>query len=117
VIDNSTAPLRTARQVFEEVEEIAFSLKRTRRVTVHSETSDEQPPDPSRQDAGQEAYEYPAQQVSSHDERSSLRHSVADVEGLSLSAADRDRTRALTQREGPAELRSPEHPRQLPPGK
>jgi hypothetical protein len=117
VIDNSTAPLRTARQVFEEVEEIAFSLKRTRRVTVHSETSDEQPPDRSRQDAGQQTYEYPAQQVSSHHERSSLRHSVADVEGLSLSSGDRDRARALTQHEGPAELRSPDHPRQLPPGK
>lgn len=40
VIDNTTQPLRTARQVFEEVEEIAFSLKRTRKVTVNSESSD-----------------------------------------------------------------------------
>lgn len=40
VIDNTTQPLRTARQVFEEVEEIAFSLKRTRKVTVDSESSD-----------------------------------------------------------------------------
>ena len=40
VIDNTTQPLRTARQVFEEVEEITFSLKRTRKVTVDSESSD-----------------------------------------------------------------------------
>ncbi|OOK73832.1 integral membrane domain protein [Mycobacterium kansasii] len=40
VIDNTTQPLRTARQVFEEVEEIAFSFKRTRKVTVNSESSD-----------------------------------------------------------------------------
>lgn len=34
-IDTTTQPLRTARQVFEEFEEITFSLKRTRRVIVH----------------------------------------------------------------------------------
>src|ERR1700734_817964 len=37
VIDNTTQPLRTVRQVFEEVEEIAFSLKRTRKGTFDSE--------------------------------------------------------------------------------
>ena len=36
-IDTSTHPLRTARQVIEEVEEITFSLKRTHKLTVHSE--------------------------------------------------------------------------------
>ena len=46
VIDNTTAPLHTARQVFEDVEEIAFSFKRTRKITVDTERSDitEQPP-------------------------------------------------------------------------
>ena len=46
VIDNTTQPLRTARQVFEEVEEITFALKRTRKITVDTESSDvgEQPP-------------------------------------------------------------------------
>lgn len=49
VIDNTTQPLtkplRTARQVFEDVEEIAFSFKRTRKITVNTESSDvgEQP--------------------------------------------------------------------------
>ncbi|HVQ48656.1 MAG TPA: DUF4407 domain-containing protein [Mycobacterium sp.] len=36
-IDTTTKPLRGARQVFEETEEIHFSLKRTHRVSVHSE--------------------------------------------------------------------------------
>ena len=36
-IDATTKPLRTARQVFEETEEIHFSLRRTHKVTVESE--------------------------------------------------------------------------------
>jgi Domain of unknown function (DUF4407) len=36
-IDTTTTPLRSARQVFEETEEIHFSLKRTHKVSVHSE--------------------------------------------------------------------------------
>ena len=35
-IDTTTHPVRTARQVFEEVEEIHFSLRRTHSVSVHS---------------------------------------------------------------------------------
>ncbi|WP_237755068.1 DUF4407 domain-containing protein [Nocardia nova] len=38
-IDTATSPLRTVRQVFEEAEEITFTLKRTRKVTVNSEDS------------------------------------------------------------------------------
>ncbi len=38
-IDTTTQPLRTARQVFEEVEEIAFAFKRTHRVTVDSQAT------------------------------------------------------------------------------
>ncbi|BDT84280.1 DUF4407 domain-containing protein [Nocardia cyriacigeorgica] len=38
-IDTATHPLRTARQAFEEVEEITFTLRRTRKVTVDSEDS------------------------------------------------------------------------------
>jgi hypothetical protein len=130
MIDNTTAPLRTARQVFEEVEEITFSLKRTRKVTVHSESSDpgERPPHPSttgeqapsraeRIPASSEHHGNQSQQVDSHHERSSLRLSVTDVENLSLGSAESDRTRELNRREGPRELRSPEGPRQLPPGK
>ncbi len=39
VIDTATQPLRTARQAFEEVEEITFTLRRTRKVTVDSQVS------------------------------------------------------------------------------
>jgi Domain of unknown function (DUF4407) len=38
-IDTTTKPLRAARQVFEETEEIHFTLKRTHKVSVHSEDS------------------------------------------------------------------------------
>ena len=38
-IETTTKPLRGARQVFEETEEIHFSLRRTHKVTVHSEES------------------------------------------------------------------------------
>ncbi|WP_159840877.1 DUF4407 domain-containing protein [Nocardia sp. CY41] len=38
-IDTATHPLRTARQAFEEVEEITFTLRRTRKVTVDGQTS------------------------------------------------------------------------------
>jgi hypothetical protein len=42
-LDNTTQPLRTARQVFEEVEEITFALRRIRRVTVGSEQGHDEP--------------------------------------------------------------------------
>src|SRR5262249_31495752 len=38
-IDTTTQPLRTARQIFEEVEEITFAFKRTHKVTVDAEES------------------------------------------------------------------------------
>ncbi|WP_330233816.1 DUF4407 domain-containing protein [Nocardia sp. NBC_00508] len=38
-IDTATHPLRTARQAFEEVEEITFTLRRTRKVTIDGQTS------------------------------------------------------------------------------
>jgi branched-subunit amino acid ABC-type transport system permease component len=42
-VDTTTQPLRAARQVFEEVEEITFLFKRTHKVTVNSEETAEQP--------------------------------------------------------------------------
>jgi hypothetical protein len=139
VIDNTTQPLRTARQVFEEVEEITFSLKRTRKVTLNSESSDtgDQPPrqsatadapsptgriQSSREDRRHGTYDPPAQrpynQIGGHDQYSALRRVAAkDVEGLSLGSADRDNTPELMERDGPRELGAPEGPRQLPPPK
>jgi len=139
-IDNTTQPLRTARQVFEEVEEIAFSLKRTRKVTVDSESSDSG----SAQAAAQPqqtpaAADDPVQSRRIHSSRdradswdaddfgnygrlptddgytSLSRASAEDRPGPSLASAERDRRRELIEREGPPQLRSPEGPRQLPP--
>jgi Domain of unknown function (DUF4407) len=137
VIDNSTAPLRSARQVFEEVEEIAFTLKRTRKVTVNTESSDtsDQPPLDSataenpaetariasaRGDRGAGAHRKPAEQrydqLGANEQYTSLEGlSPKDMEGLSLGSTQRGSQRELIQRDGPRELRSPDGPRQLPP--
>ncbi|OBI83503.1 DUF4407 domain-containing protein [Mycobacterium sp. 1245805.9] len=128
VIDNTTQPLRTARHVFEEVEEITFALRRTRKVTLDSESTDagEQAP---RRSTADEAPAATARIPSSRGDRGrGTRHGVGahprrpgrpiaakDVEGRTL--AGREREAELTQREGPGELRAPEGPRQLPPGK
>jgi len=135
VIDTTTQPLRTARQVFEEVfeevEEITFSLKRTHRVTVNSESTDTSGQAP-RQSAGGETPSATHRIPSARDERghgthhrvgsrehySSLQGVAAkDIGGLTLGSADPDDKPELTQRDGPRELGAPEDPRQLPPGK
>jgi hypothetical protein len=133
VIDSTTLPLRTARQVFEEVEEITFSLKRHRKVTVDSESTDtgEQTPRESapadtpsapgrvassRHDQGSSASHRAYDQIGSGEQYPSVRGVAAtDADGLSLGSAEGDRRRELTEREGPRELRAPEGPRQLPP--
>lgn len=137
VIDNTTQPLRSARQVFEEVEEIAFSLKRTRKVTVDSESSE----GGSRRQAAQPVHEeaatsvgahridsarghaaqphHPAdyRQVGGYPEQQSLGHVPRqDLAGLSVGSRHDDR-RELSGREGPRELRAPDGPRELPPGR
>ena len=135
-IDNTTAPLRSARQVFEEVEEIAFSFKRTRKVTIDSESSepgDQAPPASPAPDA-QTANRIESSRGS---HRSRFDGDPADygrvgaseeyptlgqvppkgMAGLSVGSTGRDGRRELAEREGPRELRAPEGPRQLPPGK
>jgi hypothetical protein len=119
VIDNTTQPLRTARHVFEEVfeeaEEITFALRRTRKVTLKSESADEgeQAPPPSASDDAPPAAG--RVRVGGHARRPVRGIAANDVEGLAL--AGRDREAELTRRDGPSELRAPEGPRQLPPGK
>ncbi len=132
VIDTTTQPLRTARQVFEEVEEITFALKRTRKVTFNSESSgsSDRPPrhsatteapsptggfvDSSREDRGRAT----RAQVGGQQQYSSLqRRAAKDAGGLSLGSAERDNKPALTKRDGPPELGSSEGPRELPPPK
>jgi hypothetical protein len=124
VIDNTTQPLRTARQVFEEVEEITFSLKRHRKVTVDSEITETGEQAPSQAAAGEipsaagrpiaSSREEPGQPAR-HAQRSSLPRSAGDTEGLSLGSVRHERRPALAERDGPRELRAPEGPRQLPP--
>ncbi len=129
VIDNTTQPLRSARQVFEEVEEITFLLKRHRKVTVNSESTDtgEQAPlqaatgeipsaagrriASSREEPGHQPSHHPA----THEQLSSLPRSASNTEDLSLGSVQHERRPALAERDGPRELRAPEGPRQLPP--
>jgi hypothetical protein len=129
VIDNTTQPLRTARQVFEEVEEIAFSLKRSRKVTFDSESSDAGDQTPRQSTSPEDRYgagpiassreDEPSRQayrqVGGREHRSSLQLPSDDAEALSL--AEGDSKLELMERDGPGELRAPEGPRQLPPAK
>ncbi|HUB58735.1 MAG TPA: DUF4407 domain-containing protein [Mycobacterium sp.] len=112
-IDTSTHPLRTARQVFEEVEEITFSFRRTHKVTINSEES-----------AGQGASVRSAGVDASDGDHSGAQHIAAQrVTPERLSAkhgddsplAQREPKRGLTERKGPPEVRAANGPRQLPP--
>ncbi|MBW0019161.1 MAG: DUF4407 domain-containing protein [Mycobacterium sp.] len=132
-IDNTTQPLRTARQVFEEVEEIAFSFKRTRKVTVNSESSEgsDQPPGADPRVSHAEAPVSPTRIESMRDygrhagttERLDATAEYAPLPGAgandidALEPTEHGAHRELVRRDGPAELRSPEEPRQLPPGR
>jgi len=115
-IDTSTHPLRTARQVIEEVEEITFTIKRTHRVTVENEES-----------AGA-ATSRPAAVDSAHDDDGDFRAGAAEAQAFSprrlstqradhpsLGSGRREPQSELAERSGPFELRAPDGPRQLPP--
>jgi hypothetical protein len=117
-IDTSTHPLRTARHVIEEFEEITFSLKRTHKVTVEAEedtgvssayrsVSVHSPDDRDNSDLSAGALV--AQAVSSH------RPSADHAEPHSSISGSREAQRKLAERDGPAELRTADGPRQLPP--
>jgi hypothetical protein len=100
-IDSTSHPIRTARQAFEEVEEITFSLKRTHRVTVSTEESIE-PTDqhtPVRSEPWQETHEVRSFR-SVHDQSSGLGASRRPFE--------------LDPSEQPGRLRSADR-RELPP--
>jgi hypothetical protein len=131
VIDNTTAPLHTARQVFEDVEEIAFSFKRTRKITVDTESSEtrEQPPAasapaeaparssriPSSRGERDRTYQGTDDHLGCDEQYSSLKGvPPKDLAGLSLRPDMRPSHRELIGRDGPHELPSPEGPRQLP---
>ncbi|MCV7377370.1 DUF4407 domain-containing protein [Mycobacterium alsense] len=114
VVDNTTHPLRTARQAFEGVIEevfeedhvIRFSLKRTRRLTVNSETTGTAGPgaEPTESRRDERRRETP-RPVGGHRHRPSAR-----------AVAGCDRGPELPRRDEAGELRASEGPRQLPPG-
>jgi hypothetical protein len=117
-IDTSTHPLRTARQVIEEVEEITFSLKRTHKITVEAaegadvsssyrSVSVHSGDGHDTSDLGVSAAV--AQAVSSH------RPSAGPAEAHSLISGSRETQCELAEQDGPAELRADDGPRQLPP--
>ena len=85
-IDTTTKPLRSARQVFEETEEIHFSLRRTHKVSVQSEEHGSVVTEP----------------VEPQTAPASVVRSV-------------ERQQMMTGREGHPELRGADGPRQLPP--
>ena len=104
-IDTTSQPLRSARQVLEEVEEITFLFKRTRKVTVNAEESVGRPPASAADDGDDRG------SPSGQPERMSLSDKVRPDVPLS----GREQRHKLTERDGPSELRPGEGPRQLPP--
>jgi len=85
-IDSTTMPLRSARQVFEETEEIHFSLRRSHKVSVQSEEHRSVATEPV------EPQPAPASVVSFVERQQQM----------------------MTERDGPPELRGADGPRQLP---
>lgn len=109
-IDTSTHPLRTARQVLEEVEEITFSLKRTRKLSIDTEES-ARPAPPGGSPA-----------IDSFDDRNDgdagTQPGVAQPLSQHQPLAELNRREAqpgLTEREGPPAVRAADGPLQLPP--
>ncbi|MGB8506494.1 DUF4407 domain-containing protein [Mycobacterium sp.] len=106
-IDTTTHPLRTARQVFEEVEEITFSFKRTHKVTVF----DEETPEHSQQRGPAASDDARRVESSRPEESESLAWAAAD-EPYGLGA--RERQPELGQWDSPGRLRGRTAPRELP---
>jgi hypothetical protein len=98
-VETATKPLRGVRQIFTEEEEIHFSMKRSRTVTVHSEDADEQA----------------EQRVATSAVVSEGRDHI-DGKAQTSSLTEAERQRALSAREGAREMRGPQEPRQLTSG-
>ncbi|KUH81402.1 MULTISPECIES: DUF4407 domain-containing protein [unclassified Mycobacterium] len=106
-IDTTTRPLRGARQILEETEEIHFSLRRSRKVTLHSEEGD---------DVSGSSTEAEGWSPAEDDDCDYRGHGRLD---------DRVRHRSLAESEGQGELNrggtyelsGSRGPRQLPPGR
>jgi hypothetical protein len=110
-IDTTTQPLRTARQVFEEVEEVTFSFKRTHKVTVNSEESSH----PTEKTGPVETK--PAVDV--HRVESSGGYDLSSLGGAPATEphrlSGRERLPELEQDAGPGQVSARGEPRALPP--
>jgi Domain of unknown function (DUF4407) len=109
-IDTTTHPLRTARQVFEEVEEITFAFKRTHKVTVSGEETPGPAgqPDPVKADAADARRRVESSRVYG---RAQFAHSD-DAYGL----AESEGRVELGQWDSPRRVQGRAAPRELPPG-
>jgi hypothetical protein len=107
-IDIGTRPLRGARQILEETEEIHFSLKRTRRVTLESDGGPTQ-----HRSAGTGTSDDAGWVESDRD----FGDGRLDARSARSSVGPRERQAGITDRGGRRELRGYDGPRQLPPGK
>ncbi|MFI5778490.1 DUF4407 domain-containing protein [Nocardia sp. NPDC051570] len=108
-IDTATHPLRTVRQAFEEAEEITFTLRRTRKVTVNSEDSGQ----PYAQPGYAEQIAAQVVDAAYHDPRYSALPPSQAGSGYGLPGGDR--RDAVPGRSGTPELDSRGR-RELPPG-
>ncbi|MFV0493511.1 DUF4407 domain-containing protein [Mycobacterium sp.] len=122
-IDTTAAPLRSARQVFEEVEEIAFSLKRTRKVTVNSLSADgadgqqvlpSPAPRPAREQRTGINRIASTRGGAEHPDLDPAPHAV--LAGLAVGGSGRNSRLELAGQDGLHELCSTDRPRELPPG-
>lgn len=110
-IDTTTQPLRSARQVFEEVEEVTFSFKRTHKVTVNSEES-LPPTEKTGSVETKPAADLRRIESSGAYDLSPLDRAPAN-EAHRLSA--RERSSELEHHEGPGQVSGRAEPRALPP--
>ena len=115
-IDSTTHPVRTARQVFEEVEEIHFSLRRTHTVAVHSEdNSPEGNPHPGPQSELTGSREDPRRRVESSLVRGDLGGTPAESRASAIASRSGDIPLAAGESRERG-LPEPDGVRQLPPG-
>ncbi|KUH67862.1 hypothetical protein AU184_22820 [Mycolicibacterium novocastrense] len=112
-IDTTTRPLRSARQVLEETEEIHFSMRRTRKVTTHVEEGEVDARERVSDPTGEVR---PVSTVRGDDRRHDYGQVGVGAEHTS-SAVTRGEGRPELSAGGTRELNERRGPRELPPGR
>ncbi|OBG23497.1 hypothetical protein A5765_18860 [Mycolicibacterium celeriflavum] len=110
-IDTTTRPLRGARQILEETEEIHFSLRRSRKVTLHSEGGDVVSAHGGSSADAEGGTGWSSAEDDDRDNRGRL-----DARGQQRSLV-RSEPQGELDRRSSYELSGPRGPRQLPPGR